>query len=212
MKRKRIIIITLVSIAALILVAWAVMIFSGNVLTVARCIVTEGGSVFMVHRGSPVRLNGEVADGIYTGDLLLIYRSGAIAQSYPGQAFPYFTVRLARGDSSKVPQDVIGDLESLGHHIILNADTPPSIYTDLVVTEITSDHLTLSGVGCIADAYRVPNWFHSSIGLKVGDRVTVHHSGEVREIYPAEFAKIYGMTLRMPEGADITVIPAMRGN
>ncbi len=108
---------------------------------------------------------------------------------------------------------MIEDLESLGHHIMLNADTPPSVYTDLVITEIDTDHIVLSGIGCIADTYRVPNWFHPSIVPQVGDIVTVHHNGGERgEIYPAEFDKIYGMTIKTSEGADITVIPAMRGN
>ncbi len=210
MKRKKIIAISLVSIAALILIASAVLIFSGNVITVARCIVAEGGEVFMIYRDSPVRLNGADADGIYTGDILFILRSGAIAQSYPGQAFPYFTVRLAKGDSSKVPGDVISSLESLGRHIILNADTPPSVYTELTVAEITTSHLLLSGSDT-AETYRVPNWFSPSAEVKTGDRITVHHSGEVREIYPAEFAKIYRMTLKGSDGREISVLPAMRG-
>ena len=209
MGRKRIVTMTLISLAVLILAAAAAMIIQGKTVTVARCIVTENGAVLMVHGGSPVRLHGETPDGIYTGDLLFILRDGAIAQSYPGQTGSYFAVKLIKGDSSNVPADIIGSLESLGYHIIFSADTPPSVYTQLTVTEITSDHLLLSDEA--GSRYSVPNWFSPSVEVEIGNSITVHHNGEIKEIYPAAFTKIYRMTLKKADGCEVSVLPAMRG-
>lgn len=115
MKRKRIIIITVISVAALILISAAAIIFSGNELTAARCIVTDNNSVFMVYGGRPVHLSGLKNKDYNTGDKLLILHASAFAESYPERALARFAIRIGKGDISDVPKNVIRDLAELGY-------------------------------------------------------------------------------------------------
>ena len=47
----------------------------------------------------------------------------------------------------------------------------------------------------------------SLLGIKVGDKVTVIHNGEITETDPAEFAEIYEMQYTDSDGCIISMIP-----
>jgi len=68
--------------ALLCLAGLGIGYFSGNQITVARCIVTTNGSLFMVYEDRPVQLNKKT-DISQTGDLLLILHDSNFAESYP---------------------------------------------------------------------------------------------------------------------------------
>ncbi len=117
MKRKKVIIITLISLAAVIVIIFAAILFSGNEFTVTRCIVTENDSLFMVYGGRPIQLSGLKDKDFDTGDKLLILHASAFAESYPEQARAAFAIRLAKGDRSDVPDTPIDTLTELGYII-----------------------------------------------------------------------------------------------
>ena len=116
MKRKRIILITLISLAALILISAAIILFSGNMFTAARCIVTDNGALFMIFDGRPVKLSG--ADGDFqTGDKLLILHAAAFAESDPEQARAVAAVRIGEGSIDDVPESALKKLSEYGYSI-----------------------------------------------------------------------------------------------
>lgn len=117
MKRKRIILITLISLAAVIVIIFSAILLSGNEFTVARCISTENDSLFMVYGGRPIQLSGLKDKDYSTGDKLLILHANAFAESYPEQARTVFVIRLAKGELSDVPDTPIETLTELGYVI-----------------------------------------------------------------------------------------------
>lgn len=131
MKHKRIIIITLISIAALILAVAAAVIFSGNQFTVARCIVTENDTVFMVYDGRPVQLSGLKNKDHDTGDKLLILHASAFAESDPERTRARFAIRISKGSSADIPDALIDDLTELGFVIDGSSDDLPEPEHDL---------------------------------------------------------------------------------
>lgn len=56
-KGIKIAVIVIAAVLMLALVGFAIILFSGNQITVARCIVTENGSLYMVYDERPVRIS-----------------------------------------------------------------------------------------------------------------------------------------------------------
>ena len=56
-KGIKIAVIIIAAVLVLALVGCAIILFSGNQITVARCIVTENGSLYMVYDERPVRIS-----------------------------------------------------------------------------------------------------------------------------------------------------------
>lgn len=57
------------------------------------------------------------------------------------------------------------------------------------------------------DRYRVPNWFAPSTNIKVNDKITIYHNGEVLETDPMRFSKIQKMQYDDSEtGLSVVVI------
>ena len=89
--------------------------FSSNKITVARCVVTDNGSLYMAYNDEkPVLLSGKV-DGrkFNTGDKLLIVHSTAFAESYPEQTRATLIIRLSPGTKNDGPQTVLDILDGL---------------------------------------------------------------------------------------------------
>ena len=109
------------AVAAAVLVLTAAgavtLLLSGNEWTVARCVVTEAGSVYMVYDGRPVLLTSLGERDYRTGDQLLILHASAFAESYPEQVRTVLTIRIGRGSRADIPADVMGILTGLGNRI-----------------------------------------------------------------------------------------------
>ncbi len=104
--KKKALIIALSILGALILLvslSFGIMILSGNRLTAARCIVTDGGALYMVYGESPVLLNYEGDADHKTGDRLLILHSTAFAESYPEQTRASLIMKIGSGDAKDIP-------------------------------------------------------------------------------------------------------------
>lgn len=117
MKKKGLIITLSIigAIVALALIVLAVVIVSGNQFTVARCIVTENGSLYMVNDERPVRISvGEDRD-YQTGDKLLIVHANTIADSYPEQARAVFIMKIGSGTKEDIPQKAFDVLIETGN-------------------------------------------------------------------------------------------------
>lgn len=109
------IVITAVIVLLIVCALAALLFFSGNRVTVARCIVTESGSLYMVYEDRPVQLNYEGDVDCKTGDKLFIVHSTAFAESWPEQTRAVLVIRLSRGDESDVPDnafDIFSETES----------------------------------------------------------------------------------------------------
>ena len=117
MKKKGLIITLSIigAILALSLIFIAVVIFSDNQLTVARCIVTENGGLYMVYDERPVHLNYNGAKGYETGDKLLIVHANAFAESYPEQARAVFIMKIGSGSLEEIPQKALDVLIETGN-------------------------------------------------------------------------------------------------
>lgn len=86
-------------------------------------------------------------------------------------------------------------------------------YWVMIVTEVDETNIVVAEIGENGNAletrgYKVPNWFEgTSVEIKVGDKITVVHNGEVTETDPIEFAEIYEMQYKDAEGCITSVIP-----
>ena len=60
--------------------------------------------------------------------------------------------------------------------------------TNLLVAEIGED-----GKAIEEKQYSVPNVFHPSNKIVVGDQVIINHNGKVKETFPVQFGQIYSM-------------------
>ena len=114
MKKKRW--VTLVASIIVILVLLVMVIFlSGNKFTVARCIVTDNDSLYMVYDDRPIHLSYDKTTDYQTGDKLLIVHQSAFAESYPEQARAYFIMKIGSGSKEDVPQKVFDILIETGN-------------------------------------------------------------------------------------------------
>ena len=118
MKKKGLIIALSVigAIVALALIMFAVVLFSGNQITVARCIVTENGSLYMVYDDRPIHLNYDKDTDYEIGDKLLIIHQSVFAESYPEQTRAYFIMKLSSGSTEDIPQSAIDVLIETGNY------------------------------------------------------------------------------------------------
>ena len=116
MKKKVLIIVlsTLAAVAVLLVAGIAALFISGNRITVARCIVTDNGNVFMVYDGRPIILNYGNESDFQTGDKLLIVHQAAFMESYPEQTKTVLAIRIGGGSADDVPEGALSVLEQLG--------------------------------------------------------------------------------------------------
>lgn len=113
--KKKILRLTVAAVLIAAAVGLLILCFSGNQLTVARCVVTEGGSLYMVYDDSPVLLTSVGERDYRTGDKLLILHANAFAESYPEQARAVFVCKIASGTEEDVPQKVYDVLIETGN-------------------------------------------------------------------------------------------------
>ena len=117
MKKKgiKITAIVLGAVLAIAFISLAIIFLSGNQFTVARCIVTENGSLYMVYDESPVKLSYDGDKDYKTGDKLLIVHKSAFAESYPEQTRTYFVMKLGSGSLEDIPQKALDVLIETGN-------------------------------------------------------------------------------------------------
>lgn len=115
MKKK----IFCIALAASLLVAAGglCLLLSGNEFTVARCIVTDGGGVYMVHHDCPVLLTSLGDRDFQTGDKLLVLHANVFADSYPQQARTVFILRIGRGSRADIPESALKIFTELEYSI-----------------------------------------------------------------------------------------------
>ena len=97
---------------AIFLIVFAVVL-SGNQFTVARCVVSDNGTLYMAYHNRPVLLSYNHKTEFETGDKLLILHQTAFAESYPEQTRAYFIVKISSGTENDVPSEVIDVLTQL---------------------------------------------------------------------------------------------------
>ncbi len=114
MKNKKWLIPAVIIVAILVL-GIAVVFLSGNQFTIARCVVTENGSLYMIYDERPIQLNYNGTTAYQTGDLLLIVHASAFAESYPEQARAYFVMKIGSGSKDDIPQKALDILIETGN-------------------------------------------------------------------------------------------------
>lgn len=112
---KKKLVITLLIAEIILLLGLAVLFFSGNQITVARCIVTDNGSVYMVYDDRPVHLSYEEDANCQTGDKLLIVHASAFAESYPEQVRTLLIIKVGSGSEEDIPQKAFDVLIETGN-------------------------------------------------------------------------------------------------
>ena len=125
-KGIKIAVIIIAAVLALALVGVAIIFLSGNQITVARCIVTENGSLYMVYDERPVRISAGEDRDYQTGDKLLIVHATAFAESYPEQARAVFVMKICSGTKEDIPQKALDVLTETGNTVSgeMPKDTP----------------------------------------------------------------------------------------
>lgn len=114
--KKKGLILTLSIIGAILLIfaiTLAIVFFSGNNITIARCVVTDGGTLYMIYGERPVRLNTDKETDYKTGDKLLIVHSAAFDESYPERTRAILIVKIGSGSGKNVPQKIFDALDGL---------------------------------------------------------------------------------------------------
>lgn len=128
--------------AALALILFAVMVLSGNQITVARCVVTQNGNLYMVYDERPVHLRYGGSKDYETGDKLLIVHQSAFAESYPEQTRAFFLMKMGSGSVEDIPQKAMDVLIETGNYSsskVGGVDGPQTIYSTVQVLETVSD-------------------------------------------------------------------------
>ena len=110
MSKKNSIVISLV---VLIVILASAVIFSGSRITVARCIVADSRTVFMVYGDIPIQLNGVSVKDYQTGDKLFIVHASTYAESYPEQTAAKFVFKISGGTESDVSEKAMNILREL---------------------------------------------------------------------------------------------------
>ncbi len=124
MKRKLYIIIPIIIIVIAlflaVIAALGLLFFSGNELEVGRIVICEGeddvfvdknGQFWVMKETSPLKARPEK---LKTGDKILVYRSSAMAMSYPGQCAVKWCCKLEGGGEGDIPQSVLDELKRIG--------------------------------------------------------------------------------------------------
>ena len=111
--KKTVIILILLLFILLVLISG--IFISGKNITVARCIVTDDGELYMAYHDQPVRLVGASATGYKTGDKLFIIHDIAFAESYPAQTRTSLSLKIGSGDENDISENVLNVLRKLGY-------------------------------------------------------------------------------------------------
>lgn len=189
--------IAVVIIAAILGLAVAVVFLGGNQFTIARCIVTDNDSLYMVYEDRPIHLVYDTDTNYQTGDKLLILHQSSFAESYPEQTRAYFVMKIASGSKDDIPQKVFDALIATGNRI--DSVIPPCTFVAKVV-EVHEKQLfvtvTNSGWSSLTEgtpAYvSIPS--NDSQTFAVGDYVIVDFDSMVQEIYPPIVPNVYTIT------------------
>ena len=128
-KSVKITVIVIASVIALALVGLAIIFLSGNQITVARCIVTGNGSLYMVYDERPVRINAGEDRDYQTGDKLLIIHANA----FPEQARTVFVMKMGSGTKDDVPQKALDILTETGN--MVSREMPKDTTLEFWITE-----------------------------------------------------------------------------
>lgn len=115
MKRKYLLVIVLIVILCVSLVRALVPVPLTS--STGHCVLSDSGC-FLVLDDLPVELhtrtgNTDVFNHLATGDKLFVIHDG-ILETYPAQTHTYFCLRIGRGDTSDIPQNVMDGLTELG--------------------------------------------------------------------------------------------------
>ena len=136
-KGVKIALIIIAAVLALALVGVAIIFLSGNQITVARCIVTENGSLYMVYDERPVRISAGEDREYQTGDKLLIVHATAFAESYPEQARAVFVMKIGSGTKEDIPQKALDVLTETGNTV--SGEMPKDTTLEFWITENVKD-------------------------------------------------------------------------
>ena len=161
---------------------------SGNQFTVAPCIVTTNGQLFMVYEDRPVALN-QNAKNYQTGDILLILHASAFAESYPEQAGTHLVMKLASGTKADIPQKALDVLTETGNWI--DGEMPENTSLEFWITQ-NVDNVDWSGYDGIT------GWFGAKEYLGRGYRKV--HDGPGGGRHPEHYVS-YKLTA-WPDYAD----------
>ena len=122
--------IIIATVLALALLGLVVLFLSGNQITVARCIVTENGGLYMVYDERPVRISAGEDKDFQTGDKLLVVHASAFAESHPEQARTIFVMKIGSGTKDDIPQKAFDVLIETGNYSVSDVggvDGPPNV-------------------------------------------------------------------------------------
>lgn len=136
-KGVKIAVIIIAAVLALALLGIAVLFLSGNQITVARCIVTENGGLYMVYDERPVRISAGEDENYQTGDKLLIVHASAFAESYPEQARTVFVMKIGSGTKEDIPQKALDVLTETGNTV--SGEMPKNTSLEFWITEDVKD-------------------------------------------------------------------------
>ncbi len=125
------------AVLALALLGIAVLFLSGNQITVARCIVTENGGLYMVYDERPVRISAGEDKNYQTGDKLFIVHASAFAESYPEQARTVFVMKIGSGTKEDIPQKALDVLTETGNTV--SGEMPKNTSLEFWITEDVKD-------------------------------------------------------------------------
>lgn len=130
-------VIIIAAVLALALLGIAVLFLSGNQITVARCIVTENGGLYMVYDERPVRISAGEDKNYQTGDKLFIVHASAFAESYPEQARTVFVMKIGSGTKEDIPQKALDVLTETGNTVL--GEMPKNTSLEFWITEDVKD-------------------------------------------------------------------------
>lgn len=130
-------VIIIAAVLALAVLGLAVLFLSGNQITVARCIVTENDSLYMVYDERPVRISAGEDKNYQTGDKLLIVHASAFAESYPEQARTVFVMKIGSGTKEDIPQKALDVLTETGNTV--SGEMPKNTSLEFWITEDVKD-------------------------------------------------------------------------
>ena len=136
-KGVKIAVIIIAAVLALAIVGLAIIFLSGNQITVARCIVTENGGLYMVYDERPVRISAGEDKNYQTGDKLFIVHASAFAESYPEQARTVFVMKIGSGTKEDIPQKALDVLTETGNTV--SGEMPKNTSLEFWITEDVKD-------------------------------------------------------------------------
>ncbi len=136
-KGVKVAVIIIAAVLALALLGLTALFLSGNQITVARCIVTENGGLYMVYDERPVRISAGEDKDFQTGDKLLVVHASAFAESYPEQARTIFVMKIGSGTTDDIPQKALDVLTETGNTV--SGEMPKDTTLEFWITEDVKD-------------------------------------------------------------------------